>query len=406
MHKRLLFLVLLAAGGAVHAQDALIPGRQLTAGKADARLAQMAREAAREHKVLVVNAPSYWQARIAKAIHAADPAADIRFNDSFFEHVLIRLSDRTAAAAAPLPPSHAPAPVVRAEPPRREARAAAPRPVEHEHAAVAAVLIPAPRPVTPAPQVAAHAPAPAAAPESAESALVAAASVAAAAPKPATKVDGPAARAPAPVLASVSTATPQTAPATERDSAAVVAGLKQEMEHVLNAGHASAGPLTEGQLQPGDVVYLNGDLRAVVRRDALGQAMYWLSGPANFERAQYRPLGQGRYEVIGSIDPMAPLQLRSGSDTAVFDSRLPAAASPARVQLQRLYADGRSVDSHLGVADLRSGDVLYTGADAALVVRQDSYGRSRYWLVGRVVLGQTGLQRIGPNVYRVIGIVK
>ena len=388
MHKRLLFLVLLAAGGAVHAQDVLIPGRQLTAGKADAQLAQMAREAAREHKVLVVNAPSYWQARIAKAIHAADPAADIRFNDSFFEHVLIRLSDRTAAAVAAVPaqPPHAEVRGIRAEPPRREARAPemrvairpAARPEPAAAVGAARPAMPAAHDVVPAPVAATPPP------------------VARALPAPL-----PPPAAPAPVATASSAAA-----SSAQDSAAVDADLRQEMQQVLNAGRPAFGDLHESQLDPGDVVYVNGDLRAVVRRDALGQTMYWLTGSVNLERAQYRPLGQGRYEVIGSIDPMAPLQLRSGSDAAVFDSRLPAAASPVRVQLQRLYADGRSVDAKLGVSDLRSGDVLYTGTDAALIVRQDSYGRSRYWLVGRLALGQAGLQRIGPNVYRVIGIVK
>lgn len=388
MHKRLLLMVLLAAGGAVHAQDVLIPGRQLTAGKADAQLAQIAREAAREHKVLVVNAPSYWQARIAKAIHAADPAADIRFNDSFFEHVLIRLSDRTAAATAtatPVLPPHASPPVVRAAPPRREARAPEPR----------AIARPAMHPAEAAPTVAVidtRDTAPAAAPPP---------------PAPVAATPPPVARAllspppPAPVASASPAATSST-----QDSAAVDAELRQEMQQVLNAGRPAFGDLRESQLDPGDVVYVNGDLRAVVRRDALGQAMYWLSGSVNLDRAQYRPLGQGRYEVIGSIDPTAPLLLRSGSDTVMFDSQLPAAASPVRSRLQRLYAGGHNVDAHLGVAGLRSGDVLYTGADAAVVVRQGSYGRSRYWLVGRLDLGQTGLQRMGSNVYRVIGIVK
>ena len=391
MHKRLLFLVLLAASGAVHAQDVLIPGRQLTAGKADAQLAQMAREAAREHKVLVVNAPSYWQARIAKAIHAADPAADIRFNDSFFEHVLIRLSDHTAAAtvaAAPAPPPHAPAPVVRAEPPRHEVRAPELR-TRARSAVQPAAETPAAAVVDTHDTVAASAPTPAPAPVAAT---------------PTPVVHALPASLPPPA-APVATASPAAA-SPAQDSAVVDAALRLEMQQVLNAGRPAFGDLHESQLDPGDVVYVNGGLRAVVRRDALGQTMYWLTGSVNLDRAQYRPLGQGRYEVIGSIDPMAPLQLRSGSDAAVFDSRLPAAASPVRVQLQRLYADGRSVDAKLGVSDLRSGDVLYVGTDAALIVRQDSYGRSRYWLAGRLALGQAGLQRIGPNVYRVIGIVK
>ena len=385
MHKSLLFLVLLAAGSAVHAQDVLIPGRQLTAGKADAQLAQIAREAAQEHKVLVVNAPSYWQARIARAIHAADPAADIRFNDSFFEHVLIRLSDRAAPVAAPMPAPHAPVAVVHAEPPRHEVRVPGPRikarpTVQRVVATAPAERTEAVPALAPAPVAAAPSPAPQA--------------VQPPAPKPIVV-------APAPEPARAAEAAPAS-----RDSTAVEAELRQEMQQVLNAGRPAFGDLHESQLEPGDVVYVNGDLHAVVRRDALGQAMYWLTGSVNLERAQYRPLGQGRYEVIGSIDPIAPLQLRSGSDMAVLASQLPAAASPVRAQLQRLYAGGHSVDAHLGVADLRSGDVLYTGAGAALVVRQDSYGRSRYWLVGRVALGQTGLQRIGPNAYRVIGIVK
>ena len=388
MHKRLLLMILLTASGAVHAQDVLIPGRQLTAGKADAQLAQIAREAASEHKVLVVNAPSYWQARIAKAIHAADPAADIRFNDSFFEHVLIRLSDRPSTPAAAPVPSPV---VVHAMPPRRvehapQSHAAAhPAPIHAARAAVASVE-PAAPPATPAPRVAV-----------ATAPLVPAPAVSALPPvKP-----QPVRAKPAPAAAAAAAALE-----TSRDSAAVEAELRQEMQQVLNAGRPAFGDLHESQLDPGDVVYVNGDLRAVVRRDALGQAMYWLTGNVNLERAQYRPLGQGRYEVIGSIDPMAPLQLRSGSDAAVLDCRVPNAASPVRAQLQRLYADGRGVDAKLDVSALRSGDVLYTGTDAAMVVRQDSYGRSRYWLAGHLALGQTGLQRIGPNVYRVIGIVK
>ncbi len=392
MHKRLLLMILLTASGAVHAQDVLIPGRQLTAGKADAQLARIAREAASEHKVLVVNAPSYWQARIAKAIHAADPAADIRFNDSFFEHVLIRLSDRAATpVAAPVPPPV----VVHAMPPRRVAHApeshvaAPPATIQPQRVAVAPVAPSAPSapPVPPASNAAvAMAPA-AVAPAPAASAL------------PAVKPQQPVHATPVPAAATA-------ALQTSRDSAAVEAELRQEMQQVLNAGRPAFGDLHESQLEPGDVVYVNGDLRAVVRRDALGQAMYWLTGNANLERAQYRPLGQGRYEVIGSIDPLASLQLRNGSDAAVLDGRVPNAASPVRAQLQRLYADGRGVESTLDVSALRSGDVLYTGTDAAMVVRQDSYGRSRYWLVGHLALGQTGLQRIGPNVYRVIGILR
>ncbi len=390
MHKRLLLMILLTASGAVHAQDVLIPGRLLTAGKADVQLAQIAREAASEHKVLVVNAPSYWQARIAKAIHAADPAAEIRFNDSFFEHVLIRLSDRSAPPAeAPVSPSV----VVRAMPSRHVARAS------ESHAA-------APPAVTHAERVAVASAAPAAlsAPHAARTPVAMA--PAAVAPAPAASAL-PAPVKPRPVRAKPVPAAPAAAlPAARRDSSAVETELRQEMRHVLNADRPAFGDLHESQLEPGDVVYVNGDLRAVVRRDALGQAMYWLTGNVNLDRAQYRPLGQGRYEVIGSIDPMAPLQLRSGTDAAVLDCRVPDAASPVRAQLQRLYADGRDVDATRGVSDLRSGDVLYTGTGAALIVRQDSYGRSRYWLVGRLALGQNGLQQIGPNVYRVIGILR
>ena len=387
MHKRLLLMILLTASGAVHAQDVLIPGRQLTAGKADAQLAQIAREAASEHKVLVVNAPSYWQARIAKAIHAADPAADIRFNDSFFEHVLIRLSDRTVTPiAAPVPPPV----VVRAVPPRRVAHAPEP------HVAVRPVAVPVERAAV-APSAPTAPPAPPASRTAVAMAPAAVAPAPAASALPPVK-PRPVVAKPAPVAA--------TALETSRDSAAVEAELRQEMQQVLNAGRPAFGDLHESQLEPGDVVYVNGDLHAVVRRDALGQAMYWLTGNVNLERAQYRPLGQGRYEVIGSIDPLAPLQLRSGSDAAVLDGRVPNAASPVRAQLQHLYADGHGVEATLDVSALRSGDVLYTGTDAAMVVRQDSYGRSRYWLVGHLALGQTGLQRIGPNVYRVIGILR
>lgn len=40
-----------------------------------------------------------------------------------------------------------------------------------------------------------------------------------------------------------------------------------------------------------------------------------------------------------------------------------------------------------------------------MVVRREGNDMARYWLKGRIDLGQGGLQKIDGNIYEVIGVV-
>jgi len=81
---------------------------------------------------------------------------------------------------------------------------------------------------------------------------------------------------------------------------------------------------------------------------------------------------------------------------------VPAANSAERNSLQTQYAEGHDVIESLHPADLKAGDVLYTGQGAAIVVRRAGTGLLRFWLDGDLNLGQSGLQKQGGNAYKVL----
>ena len=177
--------------------------------------------------------------------------------------------------------------------------------------------------------------------------------------------------------------------------------LRNGMLKNLNGGRPAEGDLQVGQLLAGDVVYVDGDLRGVVRRGSSRLQFYWLQGDLNLDRIELAPNGDGRYKVVRAIDVNATpvLRTRSGGTLA---AAVPASGSAERKSLQDQYADGREVADSLKPVDLRQGDTLYTGQGAALVVRRVGGQLARFWLTGSLDLGQIGLQSQGGNAYKVL----
>ena len=69
MFKRILFAATLVSSSAI-AQEVDVNGKDFLSGAGDARLADIARQAAAQGKRLVVTAPDYWQSKVASKLHA------------------------------------------------------------------------------------------------------------------------------------------------------------------------------------------------------------------------------------------------------------------------------------------------------------------------------------------------
>jgi len=377
MFKRILFTGALFAAGAASAQEVAISGKDFLSGAGDAKIAELARQAAASGKTLVITAPPYWQDKAAAKAHSAAANASVRTSDAFFENVMVRVEDSKAAKAAAVEPAPKPAPAAKPEQkpePKPEPRPAPPvrKPVEEAPAPAPKpmpVETPPPPPpveVKPEPPVAAPAPAPA----------------------------------PAPVAAPPAAAPP--APAAAKPAADPSAAIKKRFEQNLNGGQPAEGTLDVAQLQKDDVVYESGSVRAVVRRFGPRNQLFWLNGELNMERAELVPTGTDRYRVNEPIRNVANPSLRGGAKATSlkFVGNVPAPKSPARTALEKQYNDGRDISGTLQAADLHSGDLIYTAEGAAVVIRRTSVGMERFWLTGEIDLHQTGLQQTG-NAIRV-----
>jgi len=360
MFKRILFTGALFAAGAASAQEVAISGKDFLSGAGDAKIAELARQAAASGKTLVITAPPYWQDKAAAKAHSAAANASVRTSDAFFENVMVRVEDSKAAKAAAVEPAPKPAPAAKpdvkpeAKPePKPEPRPAPPvrKPVE----------------VKPEPPVAAPAPAPA----------------------------------PAPVAAPPAAAPPAAAAA--KPAADPSAAIKKRYEQNLNGGQAAEGTLEVAQLQKDDIIYESGSVRAVVRRFGPRTQLFWLNGDLNMERAELVPTGTDRYRVSEPIRNVANPSLRGGgkATSLKFVANVPAPKSPARTTMEKQYNDGRDISGTLQASDLHASDLIYTAEGAAVVIRRTSVGMERYWLTGEIDLHQTGLQQTG-NAIRVL----
>jgi hypothetical protein len=356
MYKRILFSGLLLSSAAM-AQEVAITGKDFLSGAGDAKLADIGRQAAAAGKVVVITAPKYWLNQAAGKVHGGAANAHVTTSEGFFENVVVRIED-----PKPVKPVEAPKPV---EPPK---------PIEAPK--------PAPRPVPKAPPVVEQAPAPLTLPT----------------PEPVKAAPAPAAVVAAP--------TPPPAPAASRTPAKPAVdpsiAIKQKLEKNLNEGRSADGDMQVSQLEKDDQLFVDGDVRAVVRRLGLHTQMYWLQGDLNLDRAELVPNGTNRYKIAQPISNIANPTLRTThGGTQRFVGTVPDAKAPVRESLQRQYADGKDVDATMVVSDLRKGDIVYTGNGAAIVVRRSSLGYERSWLTGEVDLHQTGIQQQG-NAYHVL----
>ncbi|HEX6613523.1 MAG TPA: hypothetical protein VF022_06655, partial [Rhodanobacteraceae bacterium] len=180
--------------------------------------------------------------------------------------------------------------------------------------------------------------------------------------------------------------------------------VRQRMLASLNDARPAMGSLTEGQLQSGDQVYADGDTLAVVRLEGLHRSLYWLQGPVDFQRIQFMPQGSGHYQVTGPIDPKAPAVHRKANNARqVFAASVPASGSAARTRLEQQYNNGQPIIGSLTAVRLQPEDRLLVDGDAIVVARREGNSMARYWLNGSIDLGQTGIQKLDGNVYRVTG---
>jgi outer membrane biosynthesis protein TonB len=360
VRKLLLAAALAAAAPAFAQQNIDISGAEFQSGSGDAKFATLGREAAKSGKRVVVTAPQEWHAKIAAKIRAGG-SADVVLKDGFYENVLVRVEDKPA------------------EPPKPEPKA------ESKPARVAAERVPqdvpGPKPTLPPPEAA---PPPV---------------VSAPPPVPvATPAPPPVQQAPVQQVA-VAKPAPAAAPAKPD-----VGKIQKRMEESLNNGREAEGPLSVSGLQSGDFIFVDGPVRAVVRRESLRPRMFWLDGELDLRRAELKDLGTNRYQVINPISGGTNYALREdrNAESKDFVAAVPPDNSPVRATFERDYNDGHAIDESIAIEKLRSGDLVYTGKGMAVVVRREGAKLTRFWLDGTLDLGQSGLQKDGANKYKVI----
>jgi len=93
------------------------------------------------------------------------------------------------------------------------------------------------------------------------------------------------------------------------------------------------------------------------------------------------------------VDPKAPVML-----VAVE----PGDTDPVRESMEKRYNEGKRISERVQPGSLREGDVIYTAAGAAVIVRRENNRMIRMWLDGTLNLNQTGLSVEGGNKYLVV----
>ena len=395
-------------------QSADVTGPELLSGNADQKLQAAAREAQSSGRKLVISAPEVWHDMVLEQIRKGAPDVEVELRDSFAEAVMVR-GEAPAPAPAPEPePEPTPAPVATPAPAPAPAPRPAPepaKPIATPRPAPAPVQQPAARPAAPTPAPVAPAqPAPTPQPQPAPIATTpepAPAPVAVPAPPP-----QPAAT-PAPQPAPVATApAPAPAPAAKtpssRSADAEIASIKRRLEQNLNNGEPVAASLTPYELEVNDVIYVEGPVRAVLRRASLRNALYWLDGDLELRRVELKELAGDRYQVAQRMTPNANVVLRATrtAESDQFVAAEPSTAANERTSLERRYNGGSTIDATLAPTELRQKDVLYLGDKLVVVVRLQGQKLERYWLVGTLNLGRRELIRDGNNKYKVLADIR
>ncbi|MEO8671759.1 MAG: hypothetical protein ABI411_10630 [Tahibacter sp.] len=373
MVRRLALAAALFASSAWAQQELALTAKDIQSGGADAKLAELGRQAAASGKEVVVNAPKEWHAQVAAKIRAGGKA-DVKLNDSFFENVVVRVADKSAAK-----PAEVAKPVEAAKPVAAPPLAA--KPVEAPRPAPVAKPVEAP----PAPRPA----------------------VVAAPPPPPAPVEAPVA-APPPVVqptpAPVAAPPPRPVAATPAPAVDERAAARKRLEQSLNEGKPAEGEIASAQLEKGDLIYVDGTVRGVVHRERLRSRLFWLSDDLNLQRAELKSLSGNRYEVVDQISASGDVSLRGEAvgGPKMFAAKVPDDGAAERAEMEKAYSEGRSIVRNLRPDQLKNGDLLYIGKTAAVIVRRDGTNLVRYWLDGTMDINQHGLQKDGASKYRVL----
>src|SRR3569623_178453 len=99
LKKLVLVGALIAAMPAMAQEEISIDGKDFLSGAGDARLAEVAKQAAATGKKVVVTAPAYWQDKVNAKLHAGAANAAVQIKEGFFENVIVRLEDNKPVAA-------------------------------------------------------------------------------------------------------------------------------------------------------------------------------------------------------------------------------------------------------------------------------------------------------------------
>lgn len=378
MLKRLILASALVAGSAFAQENTDISGASFQSGKADGQLAALGKKAAASGAKLVITAPADWHAKIAAKVKAGGNA-DVVLREGFYENVLVRVETKAAAAAAAKPTDAERASKADAEKAKAEAEKAK---ADAERVKAEAEKAKAEADVEKAKAEAEKAKAEAETARARAEAQQAAARAAAA-------------PAPAPVAAAAPPAAKPAAGAGGTDA------VRERLEKAINEGHSARGDLTVGRLQSGDTIYVDGDVRAVIRREGNRPTMYWLDGDLDLRRTELKVLAPNRYQVLSEIRGDGSLRREFAGATSV-SAREPAAGAAERSALEKSINDGHTIATTLEPSALRTGDVLYVNGSAVAVVRRSGSDLLRYWLVGSLDLQQAGLQADGASKYRVV----
>lgn len=376
MLRKLVLATVLVATNAFAQQNTDISGVDFASGKADAQLAALGRAAAASGSRLVITAPADWHKRIAAKVKAGG-AASIVLRDGFYENVLVRIDDNAAGpSVAEADSSRAEADKARAEVAKARAEAEKSRAEADKAKAEAAKLR------AEADKAKAEAEIAKVQAQQAQAAHAAAAAPAAT-PAPAL-VALPAKAAPAP-------------------GASDVANIRSGFERSLLGGRSADGTLAIGALQAGDTIYVDGPVRAVVRREGLRAALYWLDGDLDLRRTELKVVADNRYQVVTAVRGDSGALRGEFDHTPPLQARTPADGAAVRIALEQSFNDGRRIDEALPVAKLRNGDMVYVGDGAAVVVRREGKTLLRFWLDGSLDLRQSAVHADGANKYRIVG---
>lgn len=204
--------------------------------------------------------------------------------------------------------------------------------------------------------------------------------------------------------------TPRAAPAasSKRSADVEIASVKRRLEQNLNAGDSVEATLTPTELEVNDVIYVEGPVRAVLRRGSLRNQLYWLDGELELRRVELKELAGDRYQVMERITDSASVVLRAtrAADTDEFTAVEPSAAASERASLERRYNGGQTINATLAPNQLEQKDILYLGDKLVVVVRLEGKSLDRYWLVGKINLGRRELIRDGNNKYKVLANIR